>query len=54
MLNEYGELPIPPYIKTKDTMENNQKNIKVFFQKPMEPLLAPLQVFTLIVGYMKI
>ena len=41
MLNEYGELPIPPYIKTKDTMENNQKKYQSIFSKTYGAFASP-------------
>ena len=33
LLNKYGELPIPPYIKIKDSKDNNEKNYQSIFQE---------------------
>ena len=40
-LNKYGELPLPPYIKTKDTKINNEKNYQSIFSKNYGAYASP-------------
>ena len=40
-LNKYGELPIPPYIKIKDSKENNEKNYQSIFSKNYGAYASP-------------
>ena len=39
--NKYGELPIPPYVKTKDTRKNNEKNYQSLFSKNYGAYASP-------------
>ena len=41
LLNKYGELPIPPYIKTKETKINNEKNYQTVFSKKYGAFASP-------------
>ena len=40
-LNKYGELPIPPYIKIKDSKENSEKNYQSIFSKNYGAYASP-------------
>ena len=41
LLDLYGELPIPPYIKCRDTKENNEKNYQSIFSKKYGAYASP-------------